>query len=85
MVVSGIVGDCMSSPPTFTMTPDHNWEITGYIQLCNSSVKYKYYTKLFMQTSESNKITISRSDKLNSVTVDLDEENIKREIAKFPL
>ncbi len=60
MVARGIMvkQSVMSSPPTFTMTPDHNWEITGYVQMCDSPIRYNYVAKLYMQTSETDTIKI---------------------------
>lgn len=86
MVARGILvkQSVMSSPPTFTMTPDHNWEITGYVQMCDSPIRYNYVAKLYMQTSETDKITISRSDVYGSKTVDLTQGNINLAIAELP-
>ena len=91
MVAKGIKvrQSCMSGPPTFTMTPDHNWEITGYVQMCDSPIRYDYVAKLYMQTSETDKITISsndvsRNDVYGSKTVDLTQENINLAIAELP-
>lgn len=69
MVARGIMvkQSVMSSPPTFTMTPDHNWGITGYVQMCDSPIRSKYDPAANMELHTGDYVTCRCDNGINYV------------------